>query len=298
MKLYAPAYYKDFKCIADKCTHSCCVGWEISVDEQTEARYNCLSVSEREEILSHIEDGVIRLCPDGKCPFLDGQGLCRIISGHGEGYVSEICREHPRFYNFCGDRAEVGLGLSCEEAARIVLSSNNFGVIEKIGENDSDVYCVEYSALAERDRLFEILNDKSTGYREKVLKIEKEYEISVSEIDKNEIQEIYSELEYLDNSHKNMILSADFKASASLNDELTAFLAYMVYRHVSVATDFDNLRARVSFCLLSARVLEAIAISSDNPQTDIVECARIYSEEIEYSEDNTSALIFEFEAQL
>ena len=95
-----------------------------------------------------------------------------------------------------------------------------------------------------------------------------------------------------------MILSADFKASASLNDELTAFLAYMVYRHVSVATDFDNLRARVSFCLLSARVLEAIAISSDNPQTDIVECARIYSEEIEYSEDNTSALIFEFEAQL
>ena len=31
MKLYAPKYYNEFKCIADKCTHSCCVGWEIDM---------------------------------------------------------------------------------------------------------------------------------------------------------------------------------------------------------------------------------------------------------------------------
>ena len=32
MKLIAPEYYTKFHCIADKCRHSCCVGWEIAID--------------------------------------------------------------------------------------------------------------------------------------------------------------------------------------------------------------------------------------------------------------------------
>ena len=32
MKLIAPEYYTKFHCIADKCRHSCCVGWEIEID--------------------------------------------------------------------------------------------------------------------------------------------------------------------------------------------------------------------------------------------------------------------------
>ena len=35
MKLIAPDYYNKFSCIADKCRHSCCVGWEIDIDENT-----------------------------------------------------------------------------------------------------------------------------------------------------------------------------------------------------------------------------------------------------------------------
>ena len=35
MKLFAPDYYKYFSCIADKCGHSCCVGWEIDIDADT-----------------------------------------------------------------------------------------------------------------------------------------------------------------------------------------------------------------------------------------------------------------------
>ena len=38
MKLYAPEYYKQFQCIADKCTHSCCIGWEIDIDEITDEK--------------------------------------------------------------------------------------------------------------------------------------------------------------------------------------------------------------------------------------------------------------------
>jgi lysine-N-methylase len=32
MKLIAPDTYPEFCCIADRCRHSCCIGWEIDVD--------------------------------------------------------------------------------------------------------------------------------------------------------------------------------------------------------------------------------------------------------------------------
>ena len=42
MKLYAPTYYKNFKCIADACEHSCCIGWEIDIDPEALEKYeNC-----------------------------------------------------------------------------------------------------------------------------------------------------------------------------------------------------------------------------------------------------------------
>ena len=35
MKLFAPKYYTEFSCIADRCRHSCCIGWEIDIDADT-----------------------------------------------------------------------------------------------------------------------------------------------------------------------------------------------------------------------------------------------------------------------
>ena len=46
-----PRYYSDFKCIADKCRHSCCVGWEIDVDERTLVRYRAWPAEQGSEIL-------------------------------------------------------------------------------------------------------------------------------------------------------------------------------------------------------------------------------------------------------
>ena len=39
MKLRVPSYYKEFTCLAGACRHSCCVGWEVDVDEDTAAYY-------------------------------------------------------------------------------------------------------------------------------------------------------------------------------------------------------------------------------------------------------------------
>ena len=94
MIIYRPSYYNEFKCIADKCRHSCCVGWEISVDDDTLKRYEDI---DRDDILCHIDDGQIMLCEGERCPFLKSDGLCRLIAELGDDYTSKICREHPRF---------------------------------------------------------------------------------------------------------------------------------------------------------------------------------------------------------
>ena len=61
MKLYAPAYYREFACIADRCPHSCCVGWEIDVDGETACRYRALCGGYGDNVRQSVEetDGVM-----------------------------------------------------------------------------------------------------------------------------------------------------------------------------------------------------------------------------------------------
>ena len=35
-----PDYYPLFRCIADRCRHNCCIGWEIDVDGDSLAAYD------------------------------------------------------------------------------------------------------------------------------------------------------------------------------------------------------------------------------------------------------------------
>ena len=42
MKTFVPAYYPLFHCLMNRCRHSCCVGWEIDIDENTYQKYAAL----------------------------------------------------------------------------------------------------------------------------------------------------------------------------------------------------------------------------------------------------------------
>ena len=42
MNVIVPDYYKDFECIADRCRHSCCKGWEIDIDDVTLSHYESI----------------------------------------------------------------------------------------------------------------------------------------------------------------------------------------------------------------------------------------------------------------
>lgn len=43
MKVIAPRFFSAFHCIADRCSDSCCIGWEIDVDPESEAFYRAQS---------------------------------------------------------------------------------------------------------------------------------------------------------------------------------------------------------------------------------------------------------------
>ena len=59
----------------------------------------------------------------GRCRFLNEKNLCTAYLRVGEQAMAEICREHPRFHNWYADVLETGLGLCCEETARLILTT-------------------------------------------------------------------------------------------------------------------------------------------------------------------------------
>ena len=287
MKLFAPEYYKNFKCIADKCKHSCCVGWEIDVDDDAMEKYSSLSSGYGKEIIKSIDmDDTphFRLCAGDRCPHLDEKGLCNIIKELGEGYLCHICREHPRFYNDTPYGKEVGVGMSCEEAARLILSSDGYRNIEEIGETEGEEEEFFFDPVEERDRVYSILSDRSVPYAERLSRISDAYGISLSVISNETIEE----LEYLDERHKEMFLkfSPDFNTPEALEKYLERALAYFVYRHCSSAWDEEEFTSALGFSLFCERLVASVAPFCES----IFEAARIVSEEIEYSEDNTEAI--------
>ena len=294
MKLYAPKYYRNFKCIADKCSHSCCIGWEIDVDGDTLNKYESLKGEYGAVIRDTISlEGTphFKLCEHDRCPHLDENGLCRIILSVGEDHLCRICREHPRFYNYT-DVAEVGIGMSCREAARIILNSDDYSVFEQVGELDVESDGVDFDARDTREEIYTVLRDRERCYADRLKDVYGQYSIEAGD-DRYFLDKIAS-LEYLDVEHKALFLHYSSKKRAEGKYEyLERFLAYFIYRHCSEALDYDDFCDRLSFCLFCERLLSSLICSNGAESlSDIAVLASIISEEIEYSEENTLSLIY------
>ncbi len=297
MKLFAPRYYNDFKCIADKCNHTCCVGWEIDIDGDTIKKYDSLSSEYGkiiEKSISRNGTPYFRLESGEICPHLNPSGLCNIIIHEGEEYLCDICREHPRFYNYTISGKEVGLGASCEEACRIILLSDSYDDIIEIGECFGEAEKFEFDALKHRARIYQILKDGSLSHGDKLNKIYTEYDVSPSFYEDGDWCELLSSLEYLDDAHTALFsnYSSDITIGKNFEKELERFLAYLIYRHCSEAFYFDEFFIGLGFALFCERLLASM-INYDGSQS-VFEYARIISEEIEYSEDNTEMIKDQF----
>lgn len=122
-----PSYYRKFQCIADRCQDSCCIGWEIDIDEDTFAYYKSVKGTFGKRLAAHMTQGGTNsfvLKENGWCPFLNERKLCDICIELGEEALSEVCTEFPRFTMEYGKVREKVLALSCEEVGRILFSSD------------------------------------------------------------------------------------------------------------------------------------------------------------------------------
>lgn len=128
MKEFTPEYYKDFQCIAGACPDSCCKEWAVDVDPVAAEYYRALPgvLGDRlRAVLQDTEDGTIMVIEDGRCPMWQQDGLCRIHIELGHDALCKTCRDFPRLCHDYGSFQELGLELSCPEAARLILSSED-----------------------------------------------------------------------------------------------------------------------------------------------------------------------------
>ena len=174
MILRKPDFYSQFKCTASRCSDTCCVGWEIDIDESSQRAYRKVEGPFGDRLRASIEDGHFKLLPHDRCPFLDKGNLCEIYKNLGEGALCQICREHPRFVEVYGDIMEKGLGLCCEEAVRLLLATEgplSFTAEEcdepedELDEEDREI---RNQVLYEREQIFSALANSATPFSERL----------------------------------------------------------------------------------------------------------------------------------
>ncbi|HBI6903455.1 TPA: flagellin lysine-N-methylase [Clostridium perfringens] len=143
MKVRVPNYFNEFKCIASECEDTCCAGWEIVIDDETHKRYENVDGEFGEILRSKIvkSDGEnIFLLNNGNCSFLNEKKMCEIYINLGEDHLCYTCQQFPRYTEEFLDLKEVGLSLSCPEAARIILrkaENTTFNLSEEVNcENE------------------------------------------------------------------------------------------------------------------------------------------------------------------
>ncbi len=301
MKLYAPDYYNDFKCIADRCQHNCCIGWEIDIDDDTFEYYKGVDSDFgkrlRDNIINQDDCNCFKLTENERCPFLNKNNLCDIILNLSEGALCQICTDHPRFRNYYSDRTEIGLGLCCEEAARLVLSQKDE---TKIVEIDNDELAEETNDF-ERS-FFDKRNEYFEYFQNRELKIKERMSFYNHYCSKEFLQK-YLSLEILDNNWKVIMTELsecyddikDIQIPNEFDISFEQLLVYFTYRHFSLLLDGIDEASILKFIKSSVNIIYALCqlhISKNRKLAleDIIEYSRMYSSEIEYSQENLDEL--------
>ncbi len=300
MHLFAPEYYKDFNCISDKCHHSCCAGWEIDIDAEAVEKYRACRHPYANKITESIEYGDtphFRLDENERCPHLNESGLCRIILEIGEDHLCDICKEHPRFYNRTKLGIEVGLGMACEEACRLILSSDGYMDISTVGIVSDDEFCVEFDTPAQRAHIFSILSDRTVEYSERLKRLYTEYEASPAGLSDGEWRDLIRRLEFIDENDREAFLcyTSDTTRVTGYENELERMLAYLIYRHTGSAECRKEFIMALGFAFFTERLFASlIGRAAPTDAGEVAELARRISCEIEYSEENTEVIEKEF----
>lgn len=162
-----PKYYDRFACLADRCSFTCCREWKIGVDDKTAKLWQRTESPDGGKLKKYItiRDGqrVVCLKTDADCPFLNEEGLCKIVIMHGDEMLSETCRQFPREMKVFQDRIERNMMSTCPEVLDF-LKDEGFELV-----------------MDEADRIDDLQEDKLFKLRELLLAVMKMKDIGPKE---------------------------------------------------------------------------------------------------------------------
>ena len=311
MHITKPQYFDTFRCIASACPDSCCKEWDVQVDPESAAYYRSLPgpLGDKLREVLHAEDGEsVMTITDGRCPMWRTDGLCRIQAELGEAALCHTCREFPRLRHDYGDFVELGLELSCPEAAKFILTALPAPpVAEEVPGGDEPEYDKEAMAVlkATRGTALSLLSDPSRPIDETLALTllygcQAQTELDGADIlpfdadaalwearslaKPGEIQPVLAFFRSLE------ILTPDWETLLSTPTpgpwpaETPALARYLVERYwLQAVSDYD-LYCRVKFALILCLLVKLLG-------GDIFRTAQLMSKEIENSIDNVESLL-------
>ena len=169
-----PHIYDSFHCAAGKCPDTCCKGWRIEVDRESLEYYAALGGSLGREIRNAIDwtDESFYVTEKGCCLQTD-DGLCRVQLQLGEEALCDTCRTFPRHTEEFLNRREYSLSLSCPEAARLILSSEEMVYRQWEDEREDELEYEDFDQelfeklISCREEMFSVLRRSDLDYEEK-----------------------------------------------------------------------------------------------------------------------------------
>ena len=292
MLLRTPDFYDSFQCIAGKCTDTCCIGWEIDIDEKSAKRYKAIKGDIGDILRQNIVDGHFKLLPGDRCPFLRRDGLCDMICHLGEDSLCDICREHPRFVEVYGDIMEKGLGLCCEEAARLLFESKGtasspIAFVEREiddipDEIPEDAIEARDAIFNERNNLFAILANHDRPLNERLIEL-LDYAVETSGFDIPEAES--------PSAYKLVKQSSWSNTGASLYTETESekIIAYLLFRYYGKSLFDGNNLTKVKFTLYFWIMLQKfgniLANATGATPSAKISAIKLFSKQTEYSEE-------------
>lgn len=314
-----PDYFDAFHCLAGHCPRSCCIGWEVEIDDDTAAAYAAVSGPLGNELrcqLQQDEDGALCFPLSGRrCPFLDGENLCRIHRELGQEYTSITCREHPRFTEDFGPLREISLSASCPEAARLLCTGTAPLTFRETLLPDEDEPGDDWlePLLAVRDTAMAILAVQTVPARRRMAQVLTLAVAAQALLDDDRAEELpalcrmptnlpaapeaaaplfpaalemLSSLEILDGDWS-PLLTAAREGGTPLPDILLERLTeYFLFRWLLKAVNDGDLLGRVQLALFSVLTMERLASHTESVWDALCRFCR----EIEHCEENMDAL--------
>lgn len=305
-----PFYYNTFKCIADKCSDNCCIGWEIEIDSDTAEYYKSVGGAFGKRLSENISEENSFILKGERCPFLNEKNLCDIIINCGEEHLCQICRDHPRYFEWYGNIKEGGIGLSCEEGARLILTDNSTEIAESVIDEaeepvDEELFSVLLDARAEL--LSEL--DSKAALKEKLIYLldfaehlqfyidnretDAEYVPSdgIKEADIRDIVSLYSDFEPIDSEWEmefSSLISGGGVISAPTAEEEKYMLnlcRYFIWRYFLKGVFDEEILSKVKLAVVSVLLIKYMT-RGDSSLRCWIEKSKLYSKQMEYSDEN------------